>query len=92
MNIQIEYVAQMKDAAGVANERLDLTAPATVQDAIREIARSHGGRLAELLLGADGALPPSALVFVGDEQAEWAEARELRDGERLTVLAPFAGG
>lgn len=92
MTIRIEYVAQIRDAAGCAGEALELPADGGVQDAIRAVARSHGERLTRLLLDATGNLSPSVLLFVGDEQVEWTEARPLRDGETVTLMSPLAGG
>ena len=92
MKVSIEYVAQMKDAAGTASEELDLPDGASIQDAIRQAADTHGGRLAELLLDESGALLPSALVFVGNDQIEWDDARQLNQGDGITILAPLAGG
>ncbi len=92
MDVQIEYVAQMRDAAGTAAETVAFGGPATVQDVVRDAARRHGGRLAQLLLDEHDALQPSAIVFVGDEQIEWDNVQPVSDGTRITVLAPLAGG
>lgn len=92
MDVVIEYVAQMRDAAGVASETVTLGAPASAQDVIRDAAERRGGRLAALLLDEAGVLQPSAIVFVGDAQIDWDTPCALSDGARVTVLAPLAGG
>ena len=92
MKINVDYVAQFKDAAGCAGETFELSVGAGLQDAVRAVAKAHPGRLAELLLDASGALRSSALVFVGDEQVEWDEDEPLRDGATVTLMAPLAGG
>ena len=92
MTVAVEYVAQMRAAAGVASENLQLGASGSVQDAIRAVASRHGGRLAELLLDEAGVLQPSAIVFVGDTQVDWQRPCALADGARVTILAPLAGG
>jgi len=92
MKIQVDYVAQFKDAAGRASEAIVLPEGAGVRDLLRAVAAAHPERLAGLLLDESGSLRPSALVFVGDEQAEWDEAPPLRDGVTVTLMAPLAGG
>ena len=92
MDIVIEYVAQMRDAAGVASETVSLATPASAQDVVRDAAQRRGGRLAELLLDEAGVLRPSAIVFVGDGQIDWNTPCALSDGARVTILAPLAGG
>lgn len=92
MKINVDYVAQFKDAAGCAGETFNLADGAGIQDVVRAVARAHTGRLAELLLDAAGVLRSSALLFVGDDQVEWDEACPLRDGVTVTLMAPLAGG
>lgn len=92
MKINVDYVAQFRDAAGCAGEIFELSAKAGLQDVVRAVARAHAGRLSELLLDASGALRSSALVFVGDEQVEWGEGVTLHDGATVTLMAPLAGG
>ena len=92
MRIRVEYVAQFKEAAGVPGEALELPAGASLQAVVRRVAEAHGPRLAGLLLDEAGGLRPSAVLFVGDDQVEWDEAVVLRDGDRLTLMSPLAGG
>jgi molybdopterin converting factor small subunit len=92
MKIKVDYVAQLKDAAGCSNESIQVTDGTTVQDLVRTIAKAHGGRLAEVLLDETGALRGSALLFVGDDQVEWDKACPLRDGVTITLMSPLAGG
>jgi molybdopterin converting factor small subunit len=92
MKIRVEYVAQIRDAAGLSSETLEVAADTAVLDLLRTVATGRGERLRGLLLDADGGLRPSALVFVGDEQFDLDEPRALRDGDTVTVMSPLAGG
>jgi molybdopterin converting factor small subunit len=92
MKIRLEYVAQMKDAAGLSSEVLEVPAATSVLELLQTVAKSRGERLSGLLLTATGGLRPSALVFVGDEQFDAAEPRPLRDGDTVMVMSPLAGG
>jgi molybdopterin converting factor small subunit len=92
MQVTIEYAAQLKAAAGAACERVAVDAPCTVEECIRLAAERHGESLRKLLLGEDGSLHSSILVFVGDEQVRWSKPRELKEGDVVTLLSPISGG
>jgi molybdopterin converting factor small subunit len=92
MKIRLEYVAQMKDAAGVPGELLELADAATVPDLLRAVAKAHGDRLAGLLLDPAGAPRATVLVFVGDDQVDADAPQPLRDGAVVTLMSPLAGG
>jgi molybdopterin converting factor small subunit len=91
MKVSINYLAQVKRAAGVAAEQVELDRPCSAPELAARLAREHGPALRALLLDADGRLQPAVLLFVGDEQVG-ADAAPLRDGDVVTVLAPMAGG
>ncbi len=91
MRIGVRYMAQLKLAAGVAAEQVELPEPATVADLVALIAGRRDDKLRGLLLDADGRPQPTLLFFVGDAQADaWQTA--LRDGDVVTLLSPIAGG
>ena len=92
MNVRVEYVAQMRQASGVGDELVGVEAPCSVRGLIDALAQRHGDRFRTIVFDAAGAVRPSLLVFVSDEQVELAEARELREGDKVTILAPLAGG
>lgn len=92
MQVTVEYAAQVKRAAGVASESVDVDDGCSVQDALSRIAEQHGDPLAKLLLGEEGRLHPSILLFVGDEQVRWETPRQLSAGDVITILSPISGG
>ncbi|MCK5804591.1 MAG: MoaD/ThiS family protein [Lentisphaeria bacterium] len=92
MKVRIEYVAQMRNAAGVGGECFELASGSVVRQLMQDVADSHPDRLAELLFAEDGSFRPSALLFLGDEQVDIEEKRPLTDGCTVTLLAPLAGG
>lgn len=89
MRVTVEYMAQLKRLAGAATETVEL-ADGTLADLLRTLGDRHGDSFRKLLLGLDGRPQKSLLFFVGDEPAD--PARPLRDGDRVTILAPMAGG
>ena len=92
MKVAVRYMAQLKDAAGVASDELELGASCAVAEVLRLVADRHGGALRRLLLTADGRPQATILVFHGDAQVSGEQVLRLRDGDVLTVLAPMAGG
>ncbi|MBT4863689.1 MAG: MoaD/ThiS family protein [Planctomycetaceae bacterium] len=92
MQVTIEFAAQLKRAAGTAAETIDVETGCAVQELVAEVAERHGDPLSGLLLGADGALHPSILLFVSDEQVRWETPRALCDNDVVTLLSPISGG
>lgn len=92
MRIAVRYLAQLRQAAGSAEEQIDLQSPCALQHMIRQLAGRHGEAFRRLLLGPADTLQPSILLFVGEEQVRWDTPVELKDGDVVTVLSPMAGG
>jgi molybdopterin converting factor small subunit len=53
--------------------------------------RTAGG-LGRILVDEGGALRPTLLVFLGDEQVAGDDEGELADGDTLTIMTPVSGG
>jgi molybdopterin converting factor small subunit len=92
MKVSVRYMAQLRSAAGVAAETVDLDGPCTASELAAHLAARHGEALRRLLLGANGRLSPIILVFLGDSQVGPAEPLSLKDGDVITLLSPVAGG
>lgn len=92
MKVTIEYAAQVKRAAGVSSEEIEIETSCTVDDLMAHVATRHGDSLRKLLFDSEGSLQHSILVFVGDTQARWDDRVELKDGDTVTLLSPIAGG
>ncbi len=90
MKIAVRYMAQLRQAAGVAAEEIELDSPASLADLVRLLVQRHAD-LGRLLLTGGGAPQPTLLVFVGDEQADVGRST-LADGDAVTLLSPIAGG
>src|SRR5262245_36326091 len=92
MKITIRYRAQVRLAAGVPSEEVELAQTYSMREFIARLAERHGDPLRQLLLDTGGNLHPTILLFVGDEQVEPADRVEWKDGDVVTVLSPMAGG
>ena len=91
MKIAVRYMAQLRQAAGVSTEDVEVDSTAALVDLLRLLAERRGAGLRRLLLTVDGTIQPTLLVFVGDEQADGARTT-LKDGDAVTLLSPIAGG
>lgn len=92
MNIAVTYRAQLRHAAGVPAEKIELDGPCSLRAFVAILAERHGPLLQALLLDASGSPQPTILIFVGDQQVGPGQHVELRDGDAVTMLAPMAGG
>ena len=90
MIITVCYMAQLKQAAGIASEQVEVAEGSSVEQFLRRLADVHGDTLGKLLLTANGKLQSTNLFFVGDAQVLPTDG--LKDGDVLTVLSPIAGG
>jgi molybdopterin converting factor small subunit len=91
MTITVRYKTQVKRAAGIAGEVVDVDG-GSLQQLLQHLAARHGDAFRQLLVRDDGALQESILVFVGERQVVASSAIPLRDGDVVTLLAPMAGG
>jgi molybdopterin converting factor small subunit len=89
MRLSVRYMAQLKQAAGVGLEPVEVDEGSTVATLLAHLAARHGA-LGRLLLSERGDPQPTLLVFLGEEQAD--PATLLRDGQVVTPLSPIAGG
>jgi molybdopterin converting factor small subunit len=89
MRITVRYLAQLKEAAGIATEIVTSEERST-HGLLMSLGDHHGDALRRLLLDADGQPNATILVFVNDRQVE--PGMELNDGDVVTLLSPIAGG
>ncbi len=89
MQVHVEYVAQVRTAAGVSSESLTVPDGSTVQALVVAACEQHE-ELVKVLCSEAGQLHPSILVFRGEEPCEPGSV--LSDGETVTFLSPISGG
>jgi molybdopterin converting factor small subunit len=92
MYIRVHYLGQLKEAAGRPCDNIERDDPCSVTDLVQQLARKHGSPLAPLLLDDRGAVRPTLLLFVGEEQVRPADAVQVKDGDEVTLVSPIAGG
>lgn len=87
MRITIEYFAQAREAAGFPRETLLVEPPCTAPQLLQQIARQRGGKLAAVLLEANG-----LILAVGERQSGFDDTVPLNDGDEILVIPPISGG
>lgn len=92
MRVTVEYFAQLRGSTGVPSRTVDIDGECTAQELITRLAEEYGQAFRSLVLNGNGALQPSILLFVGERQVRWHEARALADGDALFLASPVAGG
>ncbi len=92
MKVTVEYAAQVKQAAGVGSETVEVDAGCSLQQLVRRVADDHGEALQRVILDGNGDLHPSILLFVGDDQVRWDTEVSLNDSDVVTLLSPVSGG
>ncbi|MCI0376459.1 MAG: MoaD/ThiS family protein [Gemmataceae bacterium] len=90
MNITVHYLAQLKQAAGMPSEVIDVPEGCSVHALLKQLMERRAHTLRALVCDSAGLPHPALLVFVGDDQVEPNQV--LRDGDHVTVLTPMAGG
>jgi hypothetical protein len=60
MRVTVRYAAQAREAAGTAEEQLELEGAGTVGQLVAQVARAHGDPLRRFLVRDDGAPHPSS--------------------------------
>ena len=92
MQITLEYVAQIKMAAGKASETLTVEKEALLGSVLKDAAPRLGAEFSALLFDDAGTFRPSLLIMVNDEQVDPNPAFPLNDRDRITLLSPMSGG
>jgi molybdopterin converting factor small subunit len=91
MHVCIEYSAQLRRAAGVAAETVDVPTGCTLLQLAQTLADRHGDELHRLLFN-EGALHRSTLIFIDDVQTTPDPAVSLDEGQTVMFAAPISGG
>ena len=90
MRVTVHYLAQIKRAAGVGSETLDVPEGATLHEFLTALAKRHDESFHALLLDDAGRPRRTLLYFVGDTHAPLDAP--LCDGAAVSILAPMSGG
>lgn len=88
MKITVGYFAQIRRKAGVETEAVDMPDGSTAVEVLKAV--EHGQEFQDLLFDDRGLLHSTILFLVNDLPAP--PDQPLRDGDRVQVFSPVAGG
>ena len=92
MKVKVEYSAQIKRAAGVSADELDVADDARLQAVIRQAGELRGESVQSILFPEGSELHPSILVFMDDDQVRWADNPCVESCRSVTLVSPVSGG
>ena len=94
MEITVQFEAQLRQVVGVGQAAVTLPDDSSVEEALRVTANQFGPALEERLIGADGTVQRSVLLFVNDQPIAYAAVSEqmLKAGDVLLLYPPISGG
>ncbi len=92
MNVTFRYFAQIREAAGVESEQIQIPEGRDVTLALKQAAMAHGDAFGALVLSDDGEVRPSLVLLVNSIPVPRGTPRELHDGDEIRVFSPVAGG
>lgn len=92
MKVTMNYFAQVRKAAGVPSEQLELVEGADTLAAIRTAADRHGEDFRALVLTEKDQARAGLLILVNSVPAPPGTRRDLREGDEVAVFTPVSGG
>jgi MoaD family protein len=94
MNVRIQYMAQLRDAVGRADEELEIPAGSSLGSLLVQLAQRHGRDAAPHLLAPDGKPQRCLLTVVNNLAVSMPAAGTtvLKPGDIVTLMPPIAGG
>jgi len=92
MQIQMNYFAQFRQAAGVSTSELVLEDQATVLQAISLAADRHGNAFRELILSESDQFQPCVILLVNGIPPSDGIKTILKDGDSVSLFTALAGG
>ena len=92
ISVTLSYHAQVRAAAGVESEKVELPAAADLPAAVRAAAALHKDDFRKLVLDEAGDVRPSLLVLVNGVPAPHSGTKALADGDEVGLLSAVSGG
>jgi MoaD family protein len=94
MKIRVQYLAQLRDAVGRADEVLEIPDGSSLASLLVQLAELYGARAKPHLLAANGTPQRSLLTIVNELAVSppAANATELKPGDVVILMPPIAGG
>ncbi|MBN2329906.1 MAG: MoaD/ThiS family protein [Candidatus Omnitrophica bacterium] len=92
MKIHLHYSAYIRQQIPQPDEVYEAEDSCTLQELIGRLADRYGDAFGESVFDAPGRLRPMILLSLNDQQVDWRQPVILKDGDRVALLSPIAGG
>ncbi|WP_420322056.1 MoaD/ThiS family protein [Flagellimonas sp.] len=90
--IKLVLTAQLKDAAGVSAEVVEINEGEKLQEVIRSVGKQYGETFEAILFDENGDYRHSNLIVVNQVQVNFEDEININDGDEITLMSPIAGG
>lgn len=91
LKVQVHYAAQLRDAAGVATETIELDTEVTFRELLDQVASRHGKPLSDMLIDEEGN-PHQWIIADRGGTVIRLPSTVLTDGDVVRLLSPISGG
>jgi molybdopterin synthase sulfur carrier subunit len=90
--VQVDFYATIKSAFGTQSMRIDLSPPATVGQLLESICQSC--QRSEVILDGSGQLRKDITVLRNGRNIQFLNGpqTEMRNGDKIAIFPPVAGG
>jgi molybdopterin converting factor small subunit len=92
MQVTLKYFAQVRQAAEVESEPIEVPEGADAGSAITKAAQGRSDAFRTLVLDEDARVRSSLLVLVNSEPVPRNARIELKAGDEICIFSPIAGG
>lgn len=92
MKITINYFGQLRQAAAVDSETIEIPDDSTIKKALKTRADHYGQSFEKVVLDEQGNIRPSVLVVVNGKGVDVQSLPAIGDGDEITFMPAIAGG
>ena len=92
MKISASYFAQIRIAAGVETETIEVRDGSDISAAIKAAVEKHCDAFRQLVLAQNAGLNPNLIILLNGQPAPRGAGEVLKDGDSLSLFSPVAGG
>ena len=92
MKIKVVYFSQVRSAAGIAEEQIDVDTGCTLFELAKIVCTLHGSNLENLLFDHQGTMRLSIMYSVNNEQRFVNDTAPLAANDEVLIIAPMSGG
>lgn len=92
MKVYVTYTAQLGVQLGVSDESVELPDTSSTSDLLATLRNRHGDTFARHVLDATGALLPSIVLCLDDQQVIRGSKVPIRPDARVSFISAISGG